>query len=182
MTWLASVWNKVLIVVLLGNPWTFALTTAFCEDQSDAPSDWNCASFHIDQEKVSLCCPPGTTCDQGYCELTSTSTSLVSSSQTGTMSSDWYPPCFYPNGDIEPNDMPCSSQGGACCPGRWACLSNGLCYNAGRYERHTCTDQSWGSSCPQICNGQHGEHTLLVEHLACFNRQKVAVRMNLRLS
>jgi len=62
--------------------------------------------------------------------------------------------CYYPNGDLAQGDGACSSNGGACCPYQWECLSNGLCYleNAGFYGRYTCTDQTWQSSgCPQIC-------------------------------
>lgn len=69
-----------------------------------------------------------------------------------------FAPCFYPNGDLEPNDMPCSDEGGACCPPRWVCQKNGLCYlpNEGNspnntIERHTCTDESWGDLCPIWC-------------------------------
>ncbi|KAM0718478.1 hypothetical protein Q7P37_005548 [Cladosporium fusiforme] len=62
--------------------------------------------------------------------------------------------CYYPNGDISPNDSPCSDDGGACCPLNWECLSNGLCYleNAHYFERHTCTDQNWDDpKCPHMC-------------------------------
>lgn len=63
--------------------------------------------------------------------------------------------CYYPNGDLSPNDSPCSSEvQGACCPLNWECLSNGLCYleSEDYYERHTCTDQSWSdSNCPNLC-------------------------------
>jgi hypothetical protein len=96
--------------------------------------------------------------------LRAQSVCLVSVNQllrSAATSTDWYAPCFYPNGDLEPKDMPCSSQGGACCPGRWQCLSNGLCYNEFRYERRTCTDQTWGASCPQVCDMQNGEHFFL---------------------
>ncbi|OQO02662.1 hypothetical protein B0A48_12191 [Cryoendolithus antarcticus] len=61
--------------------------------------------------------------------------------------------CYYPNGDLSTIDYPCSSDGGACCPLNWRCLSNGLCYleNENYFERHTCTDKNWGSSCPDFC-------------------------------
>nr|OQO23542.1 hypothetical protein B0A51_10930 [Rachicladosporium sp. CCFEE 5018] len=61
--------------------------------------------------------------------------------------------CYYPNGDLSTIDYPCSSDGGACCPLNWQCLSNGLCYleNENYFERHTCTDRNWGSSCPEFC-------------------------------
>lgn len=64
-----------------------------------------------------------------------------------------YAPCYYPNGAFEPNDMPCSDAGGGCCPPRWICLRNGVCYlpTDGSFERHTCTDNAWGSECPSWC-------------------------------
>ncbi|KAF2206084.1 hypothetical protein GQ43DRAFT_360937 [Delitschia confertaspora ATCC 74209] len=56
----------------------------------------------------------------------------------------------YPNGNLSPshNDMPCSTQeGAACCPDKWQCLDNGLCYYPpdNLYGRYGCTDQSWKS-------------------------------------
>ncbi|KAK6429998.1 hypothetical protein LTR95_013852 [Oleoguttula sp. CCFEE 5521] len=61
--------------------------------------------------------------------------------------------CYYPNGDLSTIDYPCSGDGGACCPLNWQCLSNGLCYleDENYIERHTCTDQNWGSTCPDFC-------------------------------
>ena len=62
--------------------------------------------------------------------------------------------CYYPNGDLSTGDGACSSDGGACCPFNWECLSNGLCYleNAGYFGRYTCTDRTWQSgSCSQFC-------------------------------
>jgi len=61
--------------------------------------------------------------------------------------------CYYPNGKPSPNDSPCSSNGGACCPVDWQCLDNGLCFleQFSYYERHSCTDKAWGSSCPDMC-------------------------------
>ncbi|TKA31432.1 hypothetical protein B0A50_02279 [Salinomyces thailandicus] len=62
--------------------------------------------------------------------------------------------CYYPNGDLADGMAACSSDGGACCPYQWACLSNGLCYleNADYYGRYTCTDQGWSNStCPDLC-------------------------------
>jgi len=62
--------------------------------------------------------------------------------------------CYYPNGDTSPNDSPCSTEGGACCPLNWECLSNGLCYleQEDYYERHSCTDKNWDDeNCPNLC-------------------------------
>ncbi|KAI6799640.1 hypothetical protein KC332_g13909 [Hortaea werneckii] len=62
--------------------------------------------------------------------------------------------CYYPNGDLAEGMAACSTDGGACCPFQWECLSNGLCYlgNADYYGRYTCTDQSWSNStCPGLC-------------------------------
>nr|OQO28060.1 hypothetical protein B0A51_08219 [Rachicladosporium sp. CCFEE 5018] len=75
--------------------------------------------------------------------------------------------CYYPNGDLSTIDYPCSSEGGACCPLNWQCLSNGLCYleNENYFERHTCTDQFWGSSCPDFCfyNGTAGGNEAILQ-------------------
>lgn len=63
-------------------------------------------------------------------------------------------PCYYPNGEIETRDMPCSDNGGACCREGWDCLSSGLCCAPGMsedFQRQTCTDKRWGSSCPDMC-------------------------------
>lgn len=63
--------------------------------------------------------------------------------------------CYYPSGDLEPNNFPCGDLvPGACCPIDHYCMSNGLClsnlYMA--YQRATCTDQSWRpESCPIMC-------------------------------
>lgn len=63
--------------------------------------------------------------------------------------------CYYPSGDLEPNNFPCGDPvPGACCPVDYYCMSNGLClsnlYMA--YQRATCTDQSWTpESCPIMC-------------------------------
>ncbi|KAK4548369.1 hypothetical protein LTR36_010240 [Oleoguttula mirabilis] len=75
--------------------------------------------------------------------------------------------CYYPNGDLSISDDACSSNGGACCPEQWECLSNGLCYNGKDdfYGRYTCTDETWQSgSCPQICtqgNTATGDEAML---------------------
>ncbi|KAM0797110.1 hypothetical protein BDR22DRAFT_491994 [Usnea florida] len=63
--------------------------------------------------------------------------------------------CFYPNGSPSlEDDIPCGAGSAVgCCPLNWACLANGLCYlqNEDYYGRYTCTDQSWGPGCPNIC-------------------------------
>jgi len=153
----ASRWKTTIVIMLLGDAWASTDTIEWCRPQSRSPHDWTC----LDTDSVlPTCCPPGSVClaSTGICEPTPS----VSSDPPESTSNDWYAPCFYPNGDIEPKDMPCSSQGGACYPGRWECLSNGLCYNDHIYERHTCTDQAWGPSCPQVCEIQHGEHAFLL--------------------
>ncbi|KAK4233536.1 hypothetical protein C8A03DRAFT_19408 [Achaetomium macrosporum] len=69
--------------------------------------------------------------------------------------------CYFPSGTESSGDVPCdpSAEVSMCCPTREACLSSGLCANAGTgpsegisYARGTCTDQSWRSDiCPQRC-------------------------------
>ncbi|PVH97653.1 hypothetical protein DM02DRAFT_482166, partial [Periconia macrospinosa] len=55
----------------------------------------------------------------------------------------------YPNGQKAPDtEKPCSSaQGSACCPDKWECLDNGLCYYPADklWGRYSCTDKSWNS-------------------------------------
>lgn len=65
----------------------------------------------------------------------------------------WHALCYFPNGDVSPDDTPCSASGGACCPKDWDCLSNGMCFSGDRHhERHSCTDQSWlDERCPWMC-------------------------------
>jgi hypothetical protein len=59
----------------------------------------------------------------------------------------------YPNGKEAPkSEKPCSSgPGSACCPDKWQCLDNGLCYYPGEdlHGRYSCSDKSWKSpGCP----------------------------------
>ncbi|KAE8441298.1 hypothetical protein EG329_005528 [Mollisiaceae sp. DMI_Dod_QoI] len=73
--------------------------------------------------------------------------------------------CYYPNGDIAPNDTPCDPTANAtnatfCCGQGYACLSNMICMStpavtgwngAALYSRGSCTDQTWEGSCPWFC-------------------------------
>ncbi|KAL2153526.1 hypothetical protein VTH82DRAFT_4681 [Thermothelomyces myriococcoides] len=72
--------------------------------------------------------------------------------------------CYYPNGDLAPNDSPCQddSTHATCCEKGYACLSNGICKATGEelqkpgvmteYVRGSCTDRTWrSSSCPLFC-------------------------------
>jgi len=72
---------------------------------------------------------------------------------TQVVASSWEALCYFPNGDISPDDTPCSTDGGACCPKDWECLSNGMCWSGDRHhERHSCTDQTWmAATCPMMC-------------------------------
>ncbi|KAF2471071.1 uncharacterized protein BDR25DRAFT_199940, partial [Lindgomyces ingoldianus] len=59
----------------------------------------------------------------------------------------------YPSGNTaDTSERPCSTkEGAACCPDKWECQDNGLCYNpaAKIYGRYSCTDKSWKSPfCP----------------------------------
>lgn len=64
--------------------------------------------------------------------------------------------CYYPNGNLEPNDYPCGNLVlNACCPNSSYCMSNGLCVDdiSMSYQRHTCTDKAWDSNfCPDMCH------------------------------
>jgi hypothetical protein len=68
--------------------------------------------------------------------------------------------CFYPNGKSSADGVPCG-EGDAmmCCPDKWQCLDNGLCHYEpdNTWGRYSCTDKSWGDSCPQICNREESE-------------------------
>jgi hypothetical protein len=76
--------------------------------------------------------------------------------------------CYYPNGNKVTQEpvAPCStSEDSICCPLNWVCLSNFLCFNpsaniAGRYS---CTDKSWGSSCPGFCTESESDTNSSVE-------------------
>ncbi|KAF6836625.1 hypothetical protein CMUS01_05329 [Colletotrichum musicola] len=71
--------------------------------------------------------------------------------------------CYYPNGSISPNDMPCrdDTAESTCCGTGYACLANGMCQATGKelpkegateLVRGACTDRSWrSSSCPLFC-------------------------------
>jgi hypothetical protein len=58
--------------------------------------------------------------------------------------------CYYPNGRLAPNDVPCQDDTAhtTCCGLGYACLSNGICKvtseSLGKL-RGSCTDQSWGA-------------------------------------
>ncbi|KAJ4292521.1 hypothetical protein N0V90_009184 [Kalmusia sp. IMI 367209] len=61
--------------------------------------------------------------------------------------------CYYPNGvEADQAEKPCSSaEGSACCPDKWQCMENGLCYYEPDklYGRYSCTDKDWNSpGCP----------------------------------
>ncbi|KAI9924829.1 hypothetical protein ASPWEDRAFT_183462 [Aspergillus wentii DTO 134E9] len=65
--------------------------------------------------------------------------------------------CYFPDG-TKSNDVPCSSDKYThCCSANDICLTNGLCYSVSHQpfvlSRASCTDQNWGSSCPQYCYG-----------------------------
>lgn len=72
---------------------------------------------------------------------------------TQVVAGSWYALCYFTNGDISPDDMPCSAGGGACCPKDWECLSNDMCWSGDRHhERHSCPDQTWmDATCPMMC-------------------------------
>ena len=75
--------------------------------------------------------------------------------------------CYYPNGDLNPDDVPCnpSADVSVCCGRGWTCLSNGVCMlsqdssvgsisRIGSTYRTSCTDRSWNSpACPSFCKG-----------------------------
>jgi hypothetical protein len=73
--------------------------------------------------------------------------------------------CYYPNGDLAVNDVPCSSSGGnsTCCGFGYTCLSNKICKRSNfvngndtdTYVRGSCTDKTFASSsCPSFCLGK----------------------------
>lgn len=64
--------------------------------------------------------------------------------------------CYFPNGDLARLDTPCYADGGAshCCGPNSLCLTNGLCLAVVApftLSRGSCTDKTWGPSCPSIC-------------------------------
>jgi hypothetical protein len=94
----------------------------------------------------------------------------------------WHALCYYPSGDVSPDDTPCSAAGGACCPKDWDCLSNGMCYSEEKHhERHSCTDQNWSDArCPYICLA--GESFLLTSYWLSSNLEQAALFTKMRTS
>ncbi|KAF3398151.1 hypothetical protein F1880_005697 [Penicillium rolfsii] len=76
--------------------------------------------------------------------------------------------CYYPNGDEAVADTPCYSDGRIthCCGSNSICLTNQLCLSLEQpygLSRGSCTDRSFGSSCPSYCkNAQEGSGASLV--------------------
>ncbi len=64
-----------------------------------------------------------------------------------------YATCYWPDGSVRDDFVPCSSSK-VCCKSGEACLSNGLCYGAtlNFAYRGACTDKTWPESeCPRVC-------------------------------
>ncbi|KAH8879919.1 hypothetical protein GQ53DRAFT_755549 [Thozetella sp. PMI_491] len=66
--------------------------------------------------------------------------------------------CFFPDGSVAAADVPCTNGTYShCCGTTGICLTNGFCMNSGSQpftiSRGSCTDSSWGSSCPSRCHG-----------------------------
>src|SRR5438105_2981604 len=62
--------------------------------------------------------------------------------------------CYFPNGEVAHNGVPCGPSPSKCCDGEGLCLSNGLCFqpSGNILARSSCTDPSWSSSeCTDIC-------------------------------
>ncbi|KAK8206138.1 hypothetical protein IWZ01DRAFT_553165 [Phyllosticta capitalensis] len=65
--------------------------------------------------------------------------------------------CWYPDRKTIPDDVPCNTTAAengdatACCGKDALCMANGLCLNWGILSRGSCTDNSWGKGCPQVC-------------------------------
>jgi hypothetical protein len=76
--------------------------------------------------------------------------------------------CYYPNGATSNDDFPCLSTGGACCPLKWDCLSNGLCANGGDYgmalthcrnRYHALTRGLQNDTAARISHGEAAAHS-----------------------
>lgn len=62
--------------------------------------------------------------------------------------------CYFPNGQLARDGIPCSEYEGACCPLNLMCFSNGMCLSPidGSFQRHLCTDKTWeAQKCPNFC-------------------------------
>ncbi len=63
--------------------------------------------------------------------------------------------CYFPNGDVASNYVPCSPTGdGDCCASGDFCTQWGFCISnsKGYHYRGACTDSSWfNPSCPDYC-------------------------------
>jgi hypothetical protein len=64
-------------------------------------------------------------------------------------------PCYFPDGNIAPEFVPCSPNGdGDCCVNGDFCTQWGFCISdsKGYHYRGACTDTTWGNpSCPRYC-------------------------------
>lgn len=79
--------------------------------------------------------------------------------------------CYYPNGDLSPNDTPCQddTENSLCCGQGYACLTNHICQATGdelqkdgatEFVRGGCTDKTFrSSSCPSFCIDPNVDNT-----------------------
>ena len=89
-------------------------------------------------------------------------------------SDPWHNLCYFPSGDISPDDTPCSADGGACCPKDWDRLSNSMCFSQDEHhERHSCTDQSWiDERCPWMCTGGKSSIPMTYHIMRCLTKSR----------
>ena len=76
--------------------------------------------------------------------------------------------CYYPNGSVSPQDLPCSSGiNSTCCGPGFACLTNNICMltsaapdqDSQQYVRGSCSDKSFTfSSCPLFCSSSASDN------------------------
>lgn len=73
------------------------------------------------------------------------------------MSSNYTRPCYFPDGNLAKNNVPCTAAPHtACCGASDICLSNGFCMNINHQpwtmSRGACTNQAWDGGCPDRCS------------------------------
>ena len=100
----------------------------------------------------------------------------------------WQLTCYFPNGDIAPNDTPCTNETtSACCNEIDYCYDNGLCNSEFRLTRGSCTDKSWGGlgnapECASQCkNGQSCKIFVPVEHLTNETNDQVHTKLTVSI-
>ncbi|KAJ6022003.1 hypothetical protein N7540_007507 [Penicillium herquei] len=81
--------------------------------------------------------------------------------------------CYYPEGNVGSDLVPCTSDEVThCCGSGGICLTNGYCLDVGQpfvASRGGCTSDTWASGCPTHCRSQSTEDVLKEEGTSIIN-------------